>query len=204
MLIPTMTLEEIQREIEKDYPILMRKMVYVAHELQKKLSKEVKKQGYLEFFDYTSKYKNHWIYKIRIDKKSFNYGAMLLYHNGRGYAGIECTADINITYHTGHFFARYNERRKLGLATIREIICAFLTEVDVFKFQELEEIDEGIFKIFGMIPSGIVLGMFNKPLGLVKANTFIANDTLTPNQKELIEELKETLEKYKGTSGHLN
>jgi hypothetical protein len=204
MIIPGMSLEEIRREIEKDYPILLRKMGYVANELEKKFSKDERKQGHVHFFDYTSKYNNHWIYKVQVFKKFSRYGAMMLYHNGRGYAGIVSTPDLNITYHTGHFFERYNERRKLGLNTIREIVCAFIEEVDVFKFQEMEEIDEGIYKIFGTITSGIVLGMFNKPLGLVKANTFVANETLTLNQKELIEQLKQTLEKYKDTSGHLN
>ena len=196
-----MTLDEIRREIEKDYPIFSRKLGYVAHDIGKKLSNDVKKKGYLQFFDYISKYKNHWIYKLQISgKKSVSYG-MLLYHNGRGHAGIFVTPDLNITYHTGHFFERYNERRGLGLRTLKEIICMFLVENDVFGFQELEEIDKGIFKVFGIIPSGIVLGLFNKPLKLVKANTFVANETLTHNQKELTEKLKETLEKYKHTSG---
>ena len=199
-----MTLEEIRREIEKDYPILLRKMGYVASDLGKKLSKEVKKQGNFYFYDYVSKYKNHWIYRIKANIKGPVYNAIMLYHNGKGHAGIIPSVDMDITYLTGHFFERYNERRKLGLKTLREIICAYISEVDTFKFQEMEEIDEGIFKIFGMIPSGIVLGMFNKPLMLVKANTFVANETLTMNQKELMEELKIKLEKYKDTSRLLN
>jgi hypothetical protein len=204
MIIPGMTLEEIRKEIEKDYPILLRKMGYVATELGKKLSKEEKRQGNIYFYDYVSKYNNNWIFRIKANKQGPVYNAIMLYHNGRGHVGISSTPEFYITYHTGHFFERYNERRKLGLKSIHEIVCAFLAEVDVFKFQEMDEIDEGIYKIFGMIPSGIVLGMFNKPLMLVKANTFVANETLTLNQKELMVELNESLEKYKDTSGHLN
>ena len=204
MIVPSMTLEEIRKEIEKDFPILQRKMGYVANDLGKKLSKVEKRQSNTYFYDYISKYKNYWIYRITANRIGPTYSAIMLYHNGRGHVGITSTSDLYITYFTGHFFERYNERRKLGLKTIPDIARAFITEFDNFKFQEMEQIDEGIYKIFGTISSGIVLGMFNKPLMLVKANTFVANETLTKNQKELMIDLNESLEKYKETSGILN
>ncbi len=204
MVLPTMTLEEIRKEIDKEYPILNRKMNYVMVDLQKKLGKAVKKQDYTLFFDYVSKFKNNWIYKIYISRKKSNYVPMLLYHNGKGHAGIGVTFEKKIIYHTGHFFERYNERGKLGLNSLNDIIKAYMAENTFIQFQELEEIGPGIFTIFGNIPSGIVLGMFNKPLQLVKANTFLTNEMLTPNQQEQKEQLKASLEKYKNTSDILN
>jgi len=50
MLVPLMTIEEIRREINKDFPIVFRKMGYVAQKLKKK---------FVQFFDYYSKYKNN-------------------------------------------------------------------------------------------------------------------------------------------------
>jgi len=35
MLVPLMTIEEIRREINKDFPIVFRKMGYVAQKLKK-------------------------------------------------------------------------------------------------------------------------------------------------------------------------
>jgi hypothetical protein len=204
MIIPTMTLEEIRKELEKDYPIVLRKMYYIIQDLNKKQSKATLKQGYVHSFDYLSKYKNHWLCQVRSGKKKNNYRSMMLYHNGKGHAAISMTDEKHIIYHTGHFFERHNERLRLGLNNLNDIIRAYMVEDDIVRFQEMEEIEPGIWKVFGMIESGIILGMFNKPLDLLKINTFVANDMLTKNQKELTEELIESLEKYKHTSGDLN
>jgi hypothetical protein len=61
MIIPTMTLEEIRKEISKDFPILDRKVNYVVHDLLKKLSNYEKTKGYVQFFDYCSK----WIFRAK-------------------------------------------------------------------------------------------------------------------------------------------
>ena len=189
-----MTLEEIRNEINKDYPILLRKMGYVAHDLKKKLSKEDKAKGFVKFYDYVSKYKNKWIYRVEIKQKKSFYEAMMLYHNGKGHAAISVTNEMNIIYHTGHFFERYNERLNLGLKSLRDIICTYMNESNTIKIQELYEIEPDIYEIFSIIPSGYVLGILNRKLWLVKANTFITNEMLHPNQFDIITELKNNLE----------
>jgi hypothetical protein len=202
MIIPTMTLEEIQKEISKDFPILDRKVNYVIHDLIKKLSKDAKKRGFVQFFDYCSKYKNNWIYRVSIKKKESGFEAMLLYHSGKGHAAIAVTRELNLIYHTGHFFERYNERCKLGLKTLNDIIRAYMNENNIYHFEEGEEIAPDIFTMFCVIPSGIVLGTYNKKLDFVKANTFVPNDMITKKQRELYEELKKELEKDMDTFGH--
>lgn len=197
MIIPSMSLEEICREIKKDAPILFRKMGYVTHDLQKKLSKHEIKTGSVKFFDYLSKYRNNWIYRISIDSKKTHNSAMLVYHNGRGHAGIVATPELNIIYHTGHFFNRFNERCRLGLTSFNDIVKKYMDQTFIIQFQELEEIKPGIFTIFSIISSGAVLGVYNKNLGFVKANTFLTNEMLFQNQKDMKAELTKTLEKYK-------
>jgi hypothetical protein len=203
MLVSTMTLEEIRREIEKDFPILRRKIGYVVHDLERELSKDIRKKGFVQFYDYLSKYKNQWIYRVEIIKKEPLVSCMLVYHNGRGHAAIEMTQDEEIIYFTGHFFERYNERCKLGLKSIYDIIRMYMNENNFCDFQELEEVAEGIVKIFCLIPSGIMLGMYNKPLSLIKANTFLTNDMLGKSQNEMKTLIINELEKYKLSSGNL-
>jgi hypothetical protein len=198
-----MTLEEIRKELEKDYPILRRKMNYVIHDLEKKLSKEKKKEGFVRFFDYCSKYKNNWIYRLHITQEILEGEALLLYHNGRGHAALQVTLDDDIVFITGHFFERYNERCKLGLKTIHDIIRAYMNENNVFDLQEVEEIKPGIMKIFSVIPSGVMLGMYNYHHKIIKANTFLTNDMLNKNQQELEFAIKFELEKYNDTSDNI-
>jgi hypothetical protein len=204
MIIPSMTLEEIRREIEKDYPILFRKMEYVAHDMNKALSKTDKLKGVERYFDYCSKYKNQWIYRICFTQKKIEFENMLLFHNGKGHAAICVSADMELIYHTGHFFQRFNERCNLGLKTIPDIIRAYMRENKEYEMKELVEVEPGIFKIFGLIKSGIILGMQNANLKLFKLNTFISNNMLSKNQNELKLMMLDVLEKYKHTSGLLN
>ena len=155
MIVPSMTLEEIRKEIEKDYPILIRKMTYVAQDLEK-TEQSRQEKGFERFYDYCSKYKNQWIYRLHITKKVSECAAMLVYHSGKGHAAITASAEMSIIYHTGHFFERYNERCKLGLKTINDIIRAYMSENNIYDFQRIEEIEQGIFKIFCLIQSGII------------------------------------------------
>ncbi len=200
MLVPSMTLEEIRREVEKDYPILLRKTSYVLIKIAKRLSIAQKEKGFVQFFEFCSKYRNHWIYRTIITKKQSFVSSLLLYHNGRGHVAIAVTQHRDIIYYTAHFFKRYNERRKLNLKTNDEIYHTFLNENIFFKFEKLQEVEPGIFKIFCVIDSGIVLGMYNSHLHIVKANTFISHDMLRKDQLALKRKLINELEKYKHLS----
>jgi len=111
---------------------------------------------------------------------------------------------MNIIYHTGHFFERYNERLNLGLKTIPDIIRAYMSESSRYEFKDIEDVSPGIYKVFCSISSGIVLGTLNKSLRLMKANTFIPNAMLSKNQHEIKNQCIDVLEKYKYTSGLLN
>ena len=185
MLVPSMTLEEIRKEIDKDYPILFRKAGYVMHKLERVLSKPEKEQGFVHFYDYCSKYKNHWIYRIQITKKESSVSCLLLYHNDRGHVAIGATPDRTIVYYTGHFFERFNQRCKLGLKSLDDIYHAYLNSICRFGFIDIEEIAPDVFKTFCVIESGIILGMHNRRLKLFKANTFISNDMLRNDQLQL-------------------
>ncbi len=207
MLVPAMTFEEIRKEIDKDFPIVKRKMGYIADDLNKKLSKAQKQNGHLEYFDYISKYKNHWIIRETITKKSNNFNSLLLYHNGKGHAAIAVACDNFMIYHTGHFFERYNERLNLGLLALNDIMRAYMNETTRFDVKELEEVEPGISKAFCVIKTGVILGINNTNINMLKANTFLRNDQLFEDQKafsdELNIEMRKQLEKYKYQSASI-
>jgi hypothetical protein len=203
MIVPSMTLEEIRKEIDKDYPILFRKMDYQEHDLRKKLHKFIIEKGYSQFYEYNSKYKNHWMYRIQINKNFTEDQAMMIYHNGRGHVGIGIADDKTLLFHTGHFFERYNERRKLGLKSFNDIVRAYMSDNKIYDIKGIEEITPSISTIIGKIESGIVLGTLNRKLNLAKMNTFLPFEMLGPNQKEHLSELIEIGKKYKDTSGQI-
>ena len=205
MLIPTMTVEEVRKEIEKDAPILMRKANYVAVDLAKSLSKPQRIKGHVAFYEYTSKYKNKWMYRIEIAKKQNIISCMMLYHNGKGHVGIAVSLLKGIIYHTGHFFQRYNERSNLHLKSLDEIMRSYMDHTTRFDFQPLDEIAPGIRKVFCRIEPGVILGTINHHLNLIKANTFLSREMLRGDQIELHNQLmSEELNKYAATSGKLD
>jgi hypothetical protein len=200
MLVPSMTVDEIKKEINKDFPILVRKMGYVCEEIKKKWKKDKKPEGFVQFFDYNSKYKNHWIYRIQRFKKFSNASAMLLYYNGKGHAGISASKDIGIIYHTGHFFLRYNERRNLQLKSLDEIVRAYMNENFNIEYLDLDQISDDVTTIFGETESGIVLGTYNSRLDFLKLNTYLPHHMLSKNQSQKLLELKEAMQKYQDES----
>ncbi|MEI6853085.1 MAG: hypothetical protein WCL06_09590 [Bacteroidota bacterium] len=199
MLVPHMTMEEIIREVNKDYPILKRKMVYHSQEIRQKICRHILPRDFEMFFDYTSKYKNHWLYKINCSKKESEYIAILIYHNGRGHVGIEVGDDGSIIYHTGHFFLRYNERLNLGLCAFNDIVKAFMKENFAYQFQTIDCIAPGVHTFFGRIQTGVIMGTVYKRLHFAKINTFLPTAVLSPNQQAHLEHLRREMAKYKGT-----
>jgi len=204
MLLPSMTLEEIRKEVDKDYEILVRKINYHSLDIKKRLSKYELEKGYEYYFDYLSKYKNKWICRLVLDKKGCLYSSLLIYRNYRGHVCISPSRTKDITYFTGHFFERYNERCKLGFTNFNDIVKHYMKEMGRFNYEILNEIEPGISKIFCTTSQGIVLGMYNKEYNLIKANTFIPNEMLTENQATLKNELNFALDKYILTSSILD
>ena len=204
MIVPSMTLTEIRRELYKDVPILKRKIIYVTDDMKKHLTKQSTATLYERFFDYNSKYKNQWIYRIGFLNMKTNNSMILMFHNGKGHAGIIVTSELQLVYHTAHFFQRFNERCNLGFTDYKDVVHAYLHDNSRLQFTTLDQIEPGVFTIFSVINKGIILGTFNSGIDLVKANTFLPNHMLNKNQNELKNELAEKLNKYKDHSQLLN
>lgn len=193
MLVPAMTLTDIRKEIEKDFPILHRKSGYITQKLSRLYSDSLREKKVTRFFDYQSKYKNKWIYKIELSKKKTNVTFLTYYYGKKGLTAIEPMSGNTLLYFTAHFFNRYNERRKLNLTMPNDIMQAFLNDNMNFNFQRLEEFRPGVFKIFGVTQSGVVLGIYHVKLNFYKLNTFITSDMLKSGQTEMEQQLKDAL-----------
>jgi hypothetical protein len=204
MLVPSMTMREIRNEMVKDFPMVYRKMEYVAEDLKKTLDKKTFCQGYVHFFDYVSKLKNHWICRVAVDKFRFQRRAIMVYHNGHGHVGISVIDFNKIVYHTGHFFLRYNERLNLGLKDFHDIVRAYLKENYDYNFINIDCIGERIYTIFGTINSGVVAGTIHSDLMFAKMNTFLPEAILSPNQEKRLAKLRQVMEKYKDNADDLN
>jgi len=83
-----MTLEDIRREIQKDFPIVKRKSIYVCQKLEKQYAQSLKEKQMALHYDYHSKYKNNWIYLMRLVKKKSTISYMVYYEGHRGLTAL--------------------------------------------------------------------------------------------------------------------
>lgn len=197
MLVPKMTLEEIRHEIDKELPIVLRKMEYVGKKA-KRLRHLNRDEIYRLNFDYLSKHKNKWLCRIDITKKMFHYQATAWYESARGVAGIGMLYESGyLMYFTSHFLKRYNDRGKLRIVLPRDILLNILNGNDRYVFKKLEEISENVFSIFCVIPCGIILGTEHRDLKFYEMKTFLSSDMLRGSQTELEQILRLQL------AGHL-
>ena len=201
MLVPSMTLDEIKKEMSKEYPIISNKARYT----QQKFLHALRPHGdetIVRYLDYLSKYKNNWIIRFGLRKKDSVVSFMAYYYNEHGLVGIAPTDDFtSFTYHTAHFFKRFNERLHLNLTMPKDIIRAFMNENDRFHLEKLEQFAPGIYTVFCATRLGYVLGNLDENGDYVKMNTFITHDMLKGSQHDIANALNAELQKYKYSEG---
>lgn len=204
MILPTMSVEEIRTDVLKDYPILYRKMKYHELSLYSELLRHKIPNNFVGYYDYTSKQKNHWLYRLEITRKKLLYHqAMVFYHTGKGYVGIIVSGNNYVLYHTAHMFNRYNERRKLGLLNFFDIVRVFMNDNFDYTLQPLEEIGHGVSTFFCECNTGVMVGTVNNKIKLVKFNTYLPKEMLFPKQENMLEQLKKSTVIYSPSAGDI-
>jgi len=204
MLVPSMSIDELRIEMGKDMLILMRKSDYVAHKLMR-AHMPLKDKHIVRFYDYYSKYKNNWIYRIEMTKKITLFSYMAYFETPKGInAMYMLQPQLALCYFTSHVFNRYNERTKLNLVKPIEIMQSFMNNNGQMQAETLEETSAKIAKVFVVSDSGVLLGWYDGEKKFYKFNTFITHEMLKGDQLEREAELKLQLEKYKGNRGRLD
>jgi hypothetical protein len=188
MLVPAMNIEEIRKELNKDFPVLNRKMVYVAHKLLKTI-KPARDKIITRVSDYFSGNKNKWLYRLSISQKKQECFLLIYYYNAKGISAFSKINNTDYLLHfTSHFFDRYNERCHLGLKDKIEIMKVYLSENGIYTFHERQQIANGIFKIYSLTQKGIILGTLDKNLKVYHFNTFIPLNLLSKKKFRVVSE----------------
>jgi len=196
MLVPSMTLQEIRREINLEKPIVFRKVQFLIHDFMR-AKKPHGKDVFVRHYDYVSKYKNKWLFRIGINRHQAELSYLVYYYNDIGLVGILVFDDDDeLMYLTSHLFKRFNERLRLNLTTPREIMVKFLDEFPGFNGKRIETIEPGVYKMFYGSTAGYFLGINNMNLKFIKMNTFITHDMLKGEQHETADILRKEIAKY--------
>src|ERR1700741_2701710 len=122
MIVPSMTYQEIRKELIVDFPIAYKKSEYVLEDLEKWMRK-AKVKTPVHQYDYVSRNKNKWVIKIDIGKKDVARSFMTYFYTSENkIAAVGVIDTKQLLYFTSHFFKRYNERLKLGILLPEDII----------------------------------------------------------------------------------
>jgi hypothetical protein len=196
MIVPSMSNEEIVKELLSDVEIVKRKAEYSVEEVRRMLIK-TKAYPFIKAFDYVSpKTKNKWIYVLEINSKYDSFVTPVNYHyTDIGLRAAMVTSTGNIVLYTGHFFTRYSEREDLNILNPVDKMKDFFMLNPQINYKTERKLEDGVFEIFGTVTTGIVLGK-KIAHNLMICNTYLSNELLKGNQILVSSEQKAELDYY--------
>jgi len=195
MIVPSMTKEEITKEILVDFAIVKRKSEYVIEKIKKEIFKS-KKYPFIKAYDYIApKTKNTWVYILEIRNKHDIFQTFVNYHySDKGLMAGLVNNDLAVTFYTGHFFSRFVEREKLKIINPVEKIKEYFIQNPIISY-EATELEDGAQEIIGTVSTGVVLGIKSKK-GILVCNTYLSNEMLRKDQTLIAIGLKAEMDNY--------
>ena len=187
MIVPSMTSEELVKEIFNDRQIVIRKALHLTEKFRREAIK-TRNKNLFRIYEYKSKQKNNWL--IVID---YNSGDPLIltaayYLNNSGLNAIYILSDDEtIVHYSAHFLERFNERlMKQDNISKLDILKRFLPQNNIATFDLIP--DSGAYKnrVFVRFKDGIGLGisekLWNKKIIFLK--TYISAEMIKGSQKK--------------------
>ena len=192
MIVHTMTMQEINKEIEKDYPEIYNYCNRSLQHYEKKYKKN--KVSKSKLTRYNSKNGNEWICVFYPYENSFTFSIGVFIPQAKSYMigflfqNIKYDGKL-LVYFTKHFFDRYKERMKLSNDRY-EIFKTFFVNDTLLLSTRKFPIDIDNFKVAYKSKNGLLLGdIYNKiPASIIR--TFISKEMVKSGQidNELIQQ----------------
>ena len=187
-----MNSRELMNEIAKDYPMVLRKAIYLTENMRREAVKS-KSKSVSRIFNYKSKQLNNWFIISHHIVDIAYYAVVVYYLDNHGLNGIAVSPESKEFIHfTPHFLERYNERfLKQEYIEKNELLKHFITHNALGTGVHAIDDDEIKYENFVRFNEGIGLGyveQFNDiSTSIVHHKTFISNEMIHCDQKKLFE-----------------
>jgi hypothetical protein len=187
MIVPSMNSEELTKEIFQDYPMVLRKAMYLTESLRRKALKSKNKYCH-QIFEYKSSRKNNWLIIVDYYVAEPTFQVVVYYLNEFGFNAMRVDGDqTTLSHYSSHFLDRFNERflKQENISKL-EILKRFLTKNSVGSIEKAEDSDGFVNRFFGRVREGINLGFvesINYLHKIIHHKTFISNDMIFESQK---------------------
>ncbi len=191
MIVETMSLPELRKEIEKDLAVAQRKVNY-HWDIVRKMMRKTNMKAFIKYYTYFSPNKNNWIYGIR----GFDYGTnhkyymVVYYYTKEGITAVQITSSGALNVFSGHFFERYYGRLKMDVKVPTQWIIKFMETIRHYTDIKHKEISAGYYETMACIETGACLGYYDTVSNIYIYKTFIREDMLMGDQVEKYAMLK--------------
>lgn len=193
MIVPSMNMSEIIKEIMQDYPMVQRKAFYLTASLRREAVKS-KEKHVIRTFDYESKLMNDWIIIADYWLKEPLFTVIATYLDRVGLHGMMVHNDgLSVAHIIPHFLKRYNERYLLKPELSRkQLLDRFLRENALSVHNEYEG------KLFVRFREGIGLGYseYVNNTKIFHYKTYISADMIHAGQLSTTYGCTRQLEEY--------
>ncbi len=197
MIVPSMTTEEIYREIMRDFESIKRRGNLEGKILQKEMLRK-NLQGETRSICYKTPYRNEWNIVFQMNAREVKTSFYLKSNDGKGMVAYTiqflhtgtANEDRFVVKYSGHFFDRYNERMSLGLTEGSKVVRYFFKNNFDYDLGQSGILANGIRSTHFIFKKGIGIGWQNDVEKTLHIKTFISNDMLTENQGSLAEHIK--------------
>lgn len=180
MILPTMTKEELAREILQDHETVLRKAIYYEKMLRKAARKS-KTQCLQRIFDYRSRQRNNWIIVVNVFKKKSSFNLGVHFVDNDGFQACVVSSDKKALLHySSHFLQRYNERCSKEEDIKKVDLLKNYMSKNTFGFYKSLPDNQYKNRFFARTGEGICLGYMEylKTITICRHKTFIANDMI--------------------------
>jgi hypothetical protein len=193
MLLHTMTIEEMHREMNKDVPWIDTKFVKLLALHNRKFKKR-KNVNYKKFFWAKSPYTgNRWLLLSFCIHSCPYYASFTTFESPQGLTLLHHLDEKDYVYKfSPHFLTRYKERLRLKVSTSRELIETFVLANNYYYHMpqssndaKLERAEELPYNILLIMEQGLGLGVCYPKDKLMMVKTFVSNSMIHNQQWKL-------------------
>lgn len=182
-----MNTQELTNEIFLDYPMVVRKAMYLTESLRRKAIKSKNKSCH-QIFEYKSNRKNNWLVFVDYYVAEPTFQVVVYYLNEFGFNAMRVDADKRtLNHYSSHFLDRFNERflKQENISKL-ELLKRFLTKNSVGSIEVAKNCDGYVNRFFGRVREGINLGFvesINYLHSIIHYKTFISTDMIFESQR---------------------
>jgi hypothetical protein len=189
-----MNCKEVIAEVKRDYDKLFDTTVQrlaAEYDRERRKLKIDKQRRYPRLYSIKTKTKNNWLIVLEKRPSSEKYQgiatiivcAVVYYYDNVGLNVLHWSDDTKILQSFyGHVFERYNERMKLGINRLIDIVKVFINYNAHAHYESLHKDDKCY--MLGFSKHGFLLGEYTEEFNWITWKTFVTRDLLRKDQDE--------------------